>query len=113
MTTETDPVSETLCSLVFRIPDDGQSSKVNNSVYYTISSELFKQHGFPWVLIHIYLCVCVCVCVFARVCRETEHTGTAVGNNIAKLKRREEQGKLRAQVTRHARQLLPSSRIML
>jgi hypothetical protein len=25
--TETDPVSETLCSLVFRIPDDGQNPK--------------------------------------------------------------------------------------
>jgi hypothetical protein len=25
--TETDPVSETLCFLVFRIPDDGQSSE--------------------------------------------------------------------------------------
>jgi hypothetical protein len=25
--TETDPVSETLCSLVFRIADDGQSAK--------------------------------------------------------------------------------------
>jgi hypothetical protein len=25
--TETDPVSETLCSVVFRIPDDGQSPK--------------------------------------------------------------------------------------
>jgi hypothetical protein len=28
---ETDPVSETLCSLVFRIPDDGQVQKPNIS----------------------------------------------------------------------------------
>jgi hypothetical protein len=31
--TETDPVSETLCSLVSRIPDDGQSPKPSNSEY--------------------------------------------------------------------------------
>jgi hypothetical protein len=35
--TETYPVSETLCSLVFRIPDDGQSPKTQQfRVLYTI-----------------------------------------------------------------------------
>jgi hypothetical protein len=41
--TETDPVSETLCSLVFRIPDDRQSLKEpSNSECYTLSSEPFE-----------------------------------------------------------------------
>jgi hypothetical protein len=40
--TETDPVFETLCFLVSRIPDDGQSSKPSNSECYTPSSEPFR-----------------------------------------------------------------------
>jgi hypothetical protein len=32
-------ISETLCSLVFRIPDDGQSPKTQQSKCYTPSSE--------------------------------------------------------------------------
>jgi hypothetical protein len=39
---ETDPVSETLCFLVSRIPDKWQRTKPSNSEYYTQSSELFR-----------------------------------------------------------------------
>jgi hypothetical protein len=38
---ETHPVSETLCFLVSRIQDDGQSPKPSNSEYNTPSSEPF------------------------------------------------------------------------
>jgi hypothetical protein len=39
----TDQISETLCSLVFRIPDDGQSeNKISNSECYILSSEFFR-----------------------------------------------------------------------
>jgi hypothetical protein len=41
--TETDPVSETLSSLVYRIPDDGQSPKNPVTLKcYTQSSEPFR-----------------------------------------------------------------------
>jgi hypothetical protein len=40
---EIDPVSETLCSFVFfRIPDDGQSPRIQESQYYLPPSELFR-----------------------------------------------------------------------
>jgi hypothetical protein len=47
---ETDPVSETLSSLVFRIPEDGQSSKTQSFCvnYYIHYCEVFKG------LIHCY-----------------------------------------------------------
>jgi hypothetical protein len=43
--TETDPVSETLCSLIFRIPDDGQRPKtpaipIHSKVHLQISLHL-------------------------------------------------------------------------
>jgi hypothetical protein len=45
MRTETDPVSETSCFLVSRIPDDGKVQKKNrNPVCYTPSSEPFRIH---------------------------------------------------------------------
>jgi hypothetical protein len=39
---ETDPVSEMLCSLVFRLQGDGQVQKPRNSECYTPSSEPFR-----------------------------------------------------------------------
>jgi hypothetical protein len=67
---------------------------------------MFQKHVLPFSSVHyegeggVSVCVraCVCVCVRACVCvlvrKQTEHTGTAVGNDIAELKLWEEHGKI-------------------
>jgi hypothetical protein len=51
---ETDPVSKTLCSLVFRIPDNGQSppqkkEKKSNSECYKTLSEPFRIYQYSGI----------------------------------------------------------------
>jgi hypothetical protein len=53
--TETDPVFETLCFLVFRIPDGGQSL-----IIHELKTDVE-------VGTNMTRCVCVCVCVYEPV----------------------------------------------
>jgi hypothetical protein len=62
MGTETDPVSETLWFLGFRVPDDGQSPEIQWFWVQRICTEPLKAHTVPFTITELYFAYSIFVC---------------------------------------------------